>query len=345
MAVTATTLRLEQALRDLLDATLDQQLRDLVAAWAMAWDEVAPDLVDTLAELAAQAKTGRIQRGMLVRSQRLTAASAQIAASLEELAQQANIRVVGDLRAVVRRAYEAQRTIIGSQLPYTLDQILGPAPVRDKALDAIVRRSTEQITSLTSPLSAQAYDVVRRELIRGQAVGSNPNHTAMRIVARAEQRFNGGLARAINISRTETVDAHRAAAAEGQAQHPEVLAGWVWLAHLSDRTCQACLGMHGTLHPLSEPGPLGHQQCRCARQARTKSWADLGFGGVPEPVDMTPDADQFFAHLSPDQQKAILGDRGYALWVRGSFPRDAWAVRRSNDGWRDAYYAAKPAAA
>lgn len=343
MPVTPTTLRLEQVLSDLLDTVLDQQLRDLVAAWALAWDEIAPDLADTLAELAAQAKGGRIQRGMLVRSQRLTAALAVIATALDDLSAKARVRIVGDLQTVVRRAYEAQRPIIGSQLPDTLAQVLTSGG-RDRALNAIVRRSTEQITSLTQPLSDEAYDAVRRELIRGVAAGSSPVHTAKRMVQRTETRFNGGLARAINISRTETVDAHRAAAKTGQDEHPEVLAGWVWMAHLSDRTCQACLGMHGSVHPLSEPGPLGHQQCRCARQPKTKTWAELGFH-LPEPVDYTPDADQFFAMLSPGQQRAILGDTGYAAWLRGDFPRDAWAVRRSNDGWRDAFYAAKPPAA
>lgn len=345
MAATPQTLRLEQALRDLLDAVLDDQLRDLAAAWATAWDEVAPDLTATLVDLAAQAKAGRIQRGMLVRSQRLTAVLAQIAVELDALSTKTGVRIVGDLPAVVRRAYEAQRDIIGTQLPYSLDQILGAQPNGDRALAAIVKRSTERITSDLKPLSDQAYDAVRRELIRGVAVGSNPNHTALRIVQRAGENFNGGLSRAINISRTETLDAHRGAAAAGQEPHTRVLAGWVWLAHLSDRTCRACLGMHGTLHPLTEPGPLGHQQCRCARQPRTKPWAELGFANMPEPLDYTPDGDQFFAGLTADQQRAILGDKGYAAWLRGDFPREAWAVRRSNAGWRDAYYTAPAPAA
>jgi SPP1 gp7 family putative phage head morphogenesis protein len=337
VAATPTTLRLEQALRDLLDTVLDQQLRDLTAAWATAWDEVAPDLTQTLVDLAAQAKAGRIQRGMLVRSQRLTAVLAQIAAELEQLGKRTGVRIVGDLPDVVRRAYDAQRDIIGSQLPYALDQFLGPQPAGDRALAAIVRRSTERITSDLKPLSTQAYDAVRRELIRGVAVGSNPNHTALRIVQRAGENFNGGLSRAINISRTECVDAHRAAASEGQAANSSVLAGWRWSTHLSLRTCPACLAMNGKVFPLSQPGPEGHQQCRCARSPVTKSWADLGFAGMPEPVDYFPDARAWFQMQSDADQVKMLGADRVAMLRSGEISWEDMATLKHNDGWRDSW--------
>lgn len=345
MPTTPEALRLEDQLRREFAQIVDAQTRDLVRAWAIAWDEVAPDLRDTLTQLLTDTEDARLTRTVLLRSKRLAKALSAIADELDRLSAVAGVRITRDLRAIVDQAGQAQARIISSMLPVDQDLVDLDAwsQVNKRQIDAMVRRSTQQITSLRRPLSRTAYAAVQRELIRGIAVGSNPRATASRIVARAERGFNGGLSRALVISRTETIDAHRVAAAAGQKQHADVLAGWVWLASLSSRTCPACLSMHGTVHPLSEPGPLGHQQCRCARMPQTRPWSELGFD-VDEPEDLTPDADEFFERLTPADQKKILGQDGYQAWSSGDFPRSAWATRRETAGWRDSYVPATPPA-
>jgi hypothetical protein len=208
--------------------------------------------------------------------------------------------------------------------------------VDERQIEAIVRRTTERITSRTRALSRESQSAVRRELIRAVASGSNPRVTAQRIVSRAEGRFNGGLSRALVISRTEMLDAHRAAAAVGQAQHADVLAGWIWLSALDSRTCPSCWGKHGSQHPASEPGPFDHQQGRCARMPVTKTWADLGID-LPEPPSVVPDASEVFGALTADEQRSVLGPARYEAFAAGRFPMDQWSVRRSNPGWRDSY--------
>ena len=337
MAVTRETLRLTEELRDAVSQIVDTQTRDLVQAWAIAWDEVSRDLHDTLLELATARDDGRITRGMVARSRRLHTALAVIGDRLDGLAAAAGVRIVGDLDRVIAVTREAQEQLIGSQFP-PVSPLLVTQPGAE-ALDAIVARATEQITALTLPLSPRAYAAVRRELIRGVAAGSNPRETARRMVQRTEHRFNGGLTRALVIARTETLDAHREAARVAHEANAEVLAGWVWSATLDVRTCPACWGMHGDLFDVAEPGPLGHQQCRCARLPKTKSWSELGFD-VDEPPDLTPDADARFTSLGPADQLEILGPKRYAAWVAGEHPMTAWAVRRSTDGWRDSYVVA-----
>jgi hypothetical protein len=341
--ITSRTLQLEQQVRDDLAGVTDTQVRDLVAAWATAWDEVAPDLTSTLVEMLISGD--RITRAQILRSERLRRALAVIRDNLTELARQSGVRITGDLAQVIEAAGGAQASVIDSQLPPNAPQVVqldAWSRVDERQIAAIVKRSTEQITALHKPLSASAYDAVRRELIRGVAAGSNPRQTARRIVARTEGAFNGGLQRALVIARTETLDAHRAAAQLGQVPHADVLAGWVWTAQLGPRTCPACFSMHGTEHRLTEPGPLGHQQCRCSRVPKTKSWADLGITGVDEPPSLLPDAATVFSRLSQAEQEAVLGVAGRAAWARGEWPMSAWAEKRSTDGWRDAYYSARP---
>jgi hypothetical protein len=262
-----------------------------------------------------------------------------IADTLQRLAEDAGIRITGDLQAVIDAAGGAQASVIDSQLPsgsHLLRDLESWARVDAGQISAIVQRTTEQITSLTQVLSGEAYDVVRRELIRGVAAGSSPRATAARMVRRAEKGFNGGLNRALVISRTEMLDAHRTAAALGQAQHADVLAGWRWLAQCDTRTCPSCWAQNGTLHDLDEFGPDDHQQGRCARVPVTKPWSELGLQ-VEEPVSLFPDAQGLFEALPAAEQLRILGPARYEAWVSGRFPMDQWSVRRTTPGWRDSY--------
>ncbi|NUS58904.1 MAG: phage head morphogenesis protein [Streptomycetaceae bacterium] len=338
MAVTWRTLALVDGLRRQLEHVTDAHTRDLVRAWVDAWNEVEPDLRAALLEQLVAGE--HISRARLLRSLRLRSALDVIADQLRRLADEAGVRITGDLQAVVDTAGAAQASVIDSQLP---PGFLSPSDLEVWSrvdawkIAAIVERSTQQITSRTRPLAADAYAAVRRELIRGVAAGSNPRATADRIIQRTQGRFNGGLTRALVISRTETLDAHRAAAQLAQAEQADVLSGWSWLAKLDERTCRSCWAQHGRLHGLDEAGPLDHQQGRCARLPATKSWAELGFADVVEPPSVLPDAAATFGGLSEVQQRAILGPAGHAAWAAGEFPMDAWTVRRTTSGWRDSF--------
>lgn len=340
MAITAQTVRLAKALRNELLKVTDQQARDLVAAWATAWDDVSGDLELAILDLAARAEDGRITRAQMLRSDRLAAALGSIARSLTRLADQAGVRIVADLPGVVEAAARAQAAIVDSQLPKAgRDHLPDWSGANDRQLEAIVHRSTEQIASDLWPLSSEAQGVMRRELIRGVAAGKNPRDTAARMVKNTEGGFNGGLTRALTIARTETVSAHREAAAVSHAANADVLAGWVWLTDLrvSPPPCPACLGMAGTEHPLSEPGPLGHQNCRCSRMPKTKTWAELGIEGMDEPASQAPNANDWFTSQDVATQKKILGPARYDAWKRSEYPMSAWAQRHSTEGWRDSY--------
>ena len=335
MPVTARTLRLQQEIRDNLDKIVDAQTRDLVAAWADAGDEVAPDLTATLLEMLVAGP--RVTRAQLLRSQRLRRALEVIKARLEDLAGQAGVRIVTDLQQVIDTAGAAQTSVIDSQLPrgfMTADELAAWSRVDADQIAAIVTRSTEQITALTRPIPAEQYQALRRELIRGVASGSNPRATAARIMRRTERRFVGGLNRALVIARTETLDASREAARLARTQHADVLGGWTWISALDVRTCPSCWAMHGSVHPVEDFGPDDHQQGRCTAMPTTKSWADLGID-VEEPPSLLPTAGDRFDELDEDTQRAILGTRRFDAWQAGDFPMDSWSVRRSNDGWRD----------
>jgi hypothetical protein len=337
VAITATTLRLTKRLRTDLLAITNQQDRDLTKAWVEAWDSVSVGLEAAINELTANAQAGMLSRSTILRSRRLQFTLETIVRELVRLAEAAGVRITRDLPAVVKAAGEAQAAIIDSQLPKAeRDKLAGWDRVDPKAINAIVTRSTERITSSLWPLSAEADAVIRRELVLGIATGTNPRAVASRIMKGAEGGFNGGLSRALTVSRTELLSAHREAAKLSHDENADVLRGWMWLASNSTRTCSACLGMNGTEHPLSEPGPLGHQNCRCARSPLAKTWRDLGID-IPEPEPVKTGSQEWFDSQPEAVQKGILGPAKLAAYQRGDFPMDKWAVKRSNTDWRDSY--------
>ena len=119
-----------------------------------------------------------------------------------------------------------------------------------------------------------------------------------------------------------------------------MLDGWVWHAEITGpsrtRTCPSCWAKHGTLHPMSEPGPIDHHQGRCSRTPKTKSWADLGFD-IPEPADETPDARETFDGLPEADRIAIMGRRRLQLLDAGDIKWADLSQLRTTRGWRDSY--------
>src|SRR5699024_7435562 len=137
---------------------------------------------------------------------------------------------------------------------------------------------------------------------------------------RVEDRWDYSLSRAMTVSRTEIIDAHRAAARETEQANSDVLAGWEWSTHLDNRTCRACISMHGRRFPLDQAGPEGHQNCRCARRPVPKSWRDLGINlpdTTPTREDREREVDDFLAGLSAEELQRILGQRGLAAYEAG----------------------------
>ena len=71
-----------------------------------------------------------------------------------------------------------------------------------------------------------AKEAMEELLVRGVALGENRREPARHPLRRLEGDFNGGLACALNIARTEIFDAHRDVAAASLAAHSEAT-GWL----------------------------------------------------------------------------------------------------------------------
>lgn len=336
MAISSRTLRRIATLRISIDRLVDAATRDLVGAWGRAWQEIVVEWRSAAAELLAAAPGDDewLARRLILRAEKAQSALYLTASKLEELGQLAGVRVEKDLPALADAVLDAMDDLIATQLPAGVT--LSWSRVPEVEIDWMVRRTTQQITSTMWPLPQDTTSAMRSVLIRGVMVGDNPKAAARLLIKRLQGAFNGGLARATNVMRTEMLDATRAAALASRQANRDVVAGWRWLATLSARTCPSCLSMHGTIHPIDEPGPYDHQSGRCTSVPVLKPWSELGID-QDEPADRFQDSEKWFQRQPVAVQKEILGPVRHAAYKRGDMAWSDMAVRRSTPGWRDSY--------
>lgn len=342
MAITRRTLQLLHELRTTVGGLADNAVRDLSGAWLASWERVEPGWRAAIADLIGwEQQNGRWPNPVeIARHSRVQQAMDLSRDELDALAVATTAAVLGGATVAVTATAGAEPAIIASQVPPAVQAgfaTQAAAVILPSTLDAITARTLQAITVQTRPLSPEAQAAVRRELIRGIEVGVNPNEAARRMVARVNGAFEGGLVRATNIARTEMLDAYRTASRYAHDANADVLGGWTWMATVTGRaalkTCPSCWAMHGTEHPLSQPGPEDHQQGRCARAPRVKPWSALGIA-TPEPDDATPDAQALFDALPEVDQVEIMGVERLALLNSGRITWDQLPAVRDNPGWR-----------
>ena len=302
--------RQRAAIAELIDEASDEVL----LMWARTWTDLRAQ-IEAEVERRSQARI-------------LTYSADYAGARLVEVAQRSSAVLADAARRLIELSLVDAAALIGAQLPanWPLNRPAKPE------LDAIVQRATTQITSRMWVLSDEATEAMRRRLVQGVAAGRNPRETARLMVTDVQDTFDGGLARAQVIARTETIDAYRAGAKAHHEANADVLAGWVWLAKLSERTCSSCVAMHGTEHELDEPGPLDHQQGRCSRMPLVKP--EL-VPGAPKPT--IESGTEWLERQPEGVQRSVLGPRRYEAWKAGDYPASRWAVRRESEAWRPSY--------
>lgn len=339
-------LEIEAAATLLLQEHLDAHTRDLITRWGTAWDNTHTELEAAVLDLTTNNIGGTVTRTAALRSARLQAATAALLQALATITEQTTANAQTIAHAVITNSANATQRMIAAGLPgVRLKELRTSLTAADpQQILQMLERTTKTMHKRAYTLSAEAEASIKAQVLKSITVGDNPRKAARDAVRGIEDLWNGGLARANTLARTEIIDSHRRAAAHVEQLNKDVLDSWEWVAHLGagKRTCRACISMHGTKHAIDSPGPLGHPNCRCARVPVTKTWEELGFPGVKEATSKTPDADAWFAKLSENDQREILTDAGYEAWAKGRWPRSAWATRRDNNGeWRSSYQAAR----
>lgn len=145
---------------------------------------------------------------------------------------------------------------------------------------------------------------VQNVMVRAFVEGKGPILTAEELAAAAT-----GLpvAYAEQITRTLQLTSWRDSAVVHRVANSHILEYQVRIAALDDRTCPACVALHGTELPL-DARIDDHHRGRCTSVTKVKGFA------APV-VESGPD---WFARQSEDRQRAIMGGARLEAWKAGA---------------------------
>lgn len=324
--------QLEQA-ADFRERVLRGELEaadEIVRSYGQAWTHVRA-LVDGLtAEVEAERKAGRtVDVGWLHQRGRLKGVLREAGKRLQEAGRTAAARVTREQSAAVATGEEAARSLLTAGAGAGSKSRSKSTSSRSSSTPSTRREELVGYASDGTPLRAvfaKLGDATRTELrkvlVTGVAAGQDPGQ----IAARAREALGGGLTRALTTSRTEVFQSYRESSRRTYAATGESAPEWVWVAELSTRTCAACIAMHGTVHPITEP--LGsHPNCRCT----AVPWVKGGPGAEPPPLPET--GVEWFARQSAADQEAILGPAKFAAWREGKFALPEVVGFRADPKW------------
>lgn len=287
----------------------------------------------TSAMVAAQKDGKEITADLLFRHTRTQLLLEQVKQEMDRFAVTASQETVKAQADSVRMAGEHSVALI-EQAPGPLPKGTpipeGFAKFNPASVEELIGRTAagSPVRTLLEPLGATAVDVVRGTLVEHAVKGASPR-TAAKVL---RQELGVPLARALTISRTETLGAYREASIRTYAENPQVVQGWRWTAALSPRTCPMCLAMDGKTFPSSTPFG-SHPNCRCTSIPITPSWEELGFTGITDwHVDLPKGAD-WFAKQSHDVKRRILGPTKLRMYEEEQLTLDTLVGYRNDKTW------------
>lgn len=293
--------------------------------------------LDTLTDKmdAARLEGKEITTGWLFRERRLEALLAQTKAQMAQFGAYAGSSVrLQKYEAAVQAEREARDLVQASLAPH-VEIAASWSSLPAGAIESLAGAFQDggPLNVLFASLGEEAVDRVRSALLVGVATGQGP-----RVIARTIRDALGQpLARALTISRTETVRAYREASIASYAANDDVVSRWRWTATKTTRTCAMCLAMDGEEFDLDVPFG-SHPNCRCVPVPVTKSWEELGVEGIKDTRPQPETGADWFARQSAEDQATILGPAKFELFERGELRISDLVGYRDDPKWGPVRY-------
>lgn len=291
----------------------------MVQAWGTSWQRLNVEVRALAESVALQRAAGKEpSKDDILRLEHYRALIPQAETELRRLIPYAETTILQQQQAAVDAARTNAPALIQAALPIP-DELKAQVNLQFNRLPVEATQSLVGVLQDGSPLAdllAELGPATQQgfsdALVTGLVAGFGP----AKIAENVRDAFGLGLNRALNISRTETLRAYRAATIMNYQANSDVVKGYRRQSALTVRTCPTCWALHGTWWPLDAPFDE-HNSGRCTAIPDTKSLAELGITGVPEtPVEVARGVDVFNTMTEADQ-RAILGPGKYDLFKAG----------------------------
>ncbi len=187
-----------------------------------------------------------------------------------------------------------------------------------------------QSEAWVAELAAYGPDVI--DVINNQAIIGIVNGQGARRTSAIIRRMTENLpaATADNLMRTLQIQSYQTATAANQLANSHILVGQIRIEALDDRTCLACIRLHGSELPLGEK-VVDHHQGR--------GTAISIVGEIPGLTELRPrevvTGPQWFASLDKDRQRRIAGHANFEALEAGRVSLDDFVDPYQDDVFGD----------
>lgn len=306
----------------------------IVRSYGEVWKRVGPSISGLMKRYYEAVDVGEEPDvSWLLMADRLLALQRQIEAEIRKVARSAETDILGAQWSAVEASQRHAEALVAPQMPEGVS-VTWNRLGREAVIDLIGFSSDgSPLRELLDKLPGDAGERVREEIVAGAILGQGPRQ----IAGRCREALGGNMARALRISRTEVLRSYRESSLRNYQANAGLVRGWIWHSATDVRTCPMCWAMHGTEHGL-EDRLDDHVQGRCAMVPKSKSWAELGFPGIEEPVMVEPGA-EVFARLDEAKQRAILGPAAHEAYRTGAITLSDFVGRSESVQWGTMRYA------
>ena len=308
-----------------------------VNALASAYTPVNAAARKNAAALTKVAQTQKLKPWQVMRLGMMKDLEKQVAEEMGNFIKIANTQITQGQAAAVALSQQATQATMAAGLPPGITpnmlarQGITWSRLPSEAFANFIGISADgaPLGKLLEPLGPETVRAVREGVGEGIALGYGPRKTADLVSLKSGM----GLTRALAISRTETLRAHREASRLQYAANPDLIKGYRRMAAKDDRVCMACIVLDGNLYG-NDQALDAHVNCRCAIIPEMVTYGDLG---LPLPEPPKPEgALGWFNSQSPDVQKKMMGASKYKAFQAGEIDFFDFVTKTKHPVWGQA---------
>jgi SPP1 gp7 family putative phage head morphogenesis protein len=313
----------------------EQAATTLIEQYGAVFQTLSQELDAVTAQIIELQKEGvEVTRNLIYRRTRLQSLIDQTEEQLTQFAQFAEPHITAEQAFAVERAQEHSRELVFTALGPLPDGIAIPSNFlrfNPAVVEKFIGRASNgsPLRELLETLAPDAVSSIEEVFVKGIVKGLNPREVARQL----RDEFSVPLHRAMTISRTEVLNAYRETNREFYAQNDHVVTRWRWQAAFNSRTCAMCLAMDGTEFETRVSLDT-HPNCRCVLVPVTKSWAELGFTGIPDRRSQpAQNGAEWFAAQPKATQLRIVGPAKLKRIEEGTLTLKALVGVRNDRDW------------